>query len=62
MNTFIKHFSYQMPGINGLAYISGVCRSIGVSLNRDNGPFETADTAAHEIGHKYENKIYMFTI
>ena len=55
MNTFIKHFSYQMPGINGLAYISGVCRSIGVSLNRDNGPFMTADTAAHEIGHKYEN-------
>ena len=51
---FSKLSSYFTPGYNGYAYISGVCSSYGVSITKDNGPFKTADTAAHELGHKYD--------
>ena len=41
-----------------MGFVGTACTDVGLSLTRDNGPFQTADTLTHEIGHKYYFEYY----
>ena len=47
-------------GTAGLAFVGAACSSFRYSINEDHFQTNSFGIAAHEIGHKYETKIFSF--
>jgi len=55
------NYSFELLNFfSGLAEIGGICklnapRALSVSINKEIGIYSSIQTAAHELGHKYEH-------